>query len=233
MGSDDSDDTCVGAGRIAPMRHASDRATARRRRIADQTTSPVAASSAAMEPSPVLMYSRPPTISGVFCDRRGAGTVLPLRTASGMVDCLQTIRRSATLSFVIWSAASTCCPPCPPHRRATRRRPPPIAHEGRHPPQARRQRLPQPAPSRQPWRQQPCRSRYQKPLEVCFSDDWKIDGVQACTRKRGMAHWRQPPGYTELSMPPPEPGDDERSGSRPQAAHGAAGGHGAGQRGPR
>ncbi len=54
-------------------------------------------------PSPVLMYSRPPAIRGVFCDAAGARRSLPPRVASGMVDCRHTISRSWTDSASIWS----------------------------------------------------------------------------------------------------------------------------------
>ena len=76
----------------------------------NQTTSPLAASSAATMPRPVLMYSSPSAISGVFCEPLGGVIMLPCRVASGIVDCRQATRRSCTVSASIWSSGAYLVP---------------------------------------------------------------------------------------------------------------------------
>jgi hypothetical protein len=76
---------------------------------------PVEASRAATVPAPVLTNSIPPTISGVFCELFGMESPGYIcRTASGMIDCRQAIRRSFTLSRLIWSSAEYLVLPLSP-----------------------------------------------------------------------------------------------------------------------
>src|SRR5262245_29765366 len=71
----------------------------------NQTTFPVAASSATTLPTPELMYRRLSTMIGVFCQLVGA--VAPGQIAlssSGTPDCRQAIDSLATVSLLIWSS---------------------------------------------------------------------------------------------------------------------------------
>ena len=223
MGSDDSDDTCVGTSRIAPMRHASDGATARRRRIVgpdhlagrrverrDGAESGADVQQAADHQRRVLRAAR--RRHGVaVANGVGDGRLPPGNPQVGYVVLRDLVQRRVLAARLVSRVGAPLAGGRPRLRMKADTRPKPDGNASRG----------------QHHRGNPGGSNHaghdtRNHWKVCFSDDWKIDGVQACTRKRGMARWRHPPGYTELSMPPPEPGDDERSGSRPQAAHGAA-----------